>query len=230
MSGGSKTRGGKKTGGKRQATAAERMPTILRLLDETYPGATTALDWKDPVQLLVATILSAQCTDVRVNQVTPQLFARFPDAAALAAAPIDELEGLIRTTGFFHNKAKAIKGTAQRLVERHGGEVPRSMEATLELPGVARKTANVVLGTAYALPTGIVVDTHVKRVAARLGLTTEEDPEKIERDLMQLLPQDRWIGFSHQLILHGRAICQARRPQCESCSLAPHCPSAGTFA
>jgi endonuclease III len=212
------------------AGAKERMPTILGALEETYPNATTALDWKDPVQLLVATVLSAQCTDVRVNQVTPALFARFPDAGALASAPIAELEELIRTTGFFHNKAKAIKAATKLLAERHGGEVPRSMEAMLELPGGARKTANVVLGTAYALPTGIVVDTHVSRVAGRLGLTSQADPVKIERDLMQLVPQERWVHFSHAMVLHGRHVCQARKPLCESCSLAPCCPSAGTFA
>jgi endonuclease-3 len=211
------------------ATAAERLAAILPLLEQTYPTATTALRWQDPVQLLVATILSAQCTDVRVNQVTPALFARLPDAAALAAAPATELEALVRTTGFFRNKAKAIKGACQQLVERHDGKVPRSMEAMLELPGVARKTANVVLGTAFGLATGVVVDTHVKRLAARLGLTAEQDPDKIERDLMALVPQARWISFSHQLILHGRALCHARKPECRSCPLAPHCPSAGTL-
>jgi endonuclease III len=217
-------------GTRKMGSAKERLPAILKALEETYPNATTALEWKDPVQLLVATILSAQCTDVRVNQVTPALFARFPDAEALASAPIADLEELIRTTGFFRNKAKAIKAAAKLLAERHGGEVPRSMEAMLELPGVARKTANVVLGTAYQLATGVVVDTHMKRVAARLGLTTEEDPEKIERDLMQLVPQERWVRFSHVMVLHGRHICQARKPLCETCPLAPCCPSAGTFA
>lgn len=210
--------------------APERVAAILRLLDQHYPGATTALRWETPLQLLVATILSAQCTDERVNRVTPALFARFPDAAALAAAPLEELESLIRTTGFFHNKARSIKEACRLLAERHAGEVPPSMDALLELPGVARKTANVVLGTAHRLPTGIVVDTHVKRVASRLGLTAEQDPEKIERELMKLVPVERWISFSHQLILHGRAICQARKPLCQQCPLAPHCPSAEILA
>jgi len=242
-------RGGKKSAGPARAASAPpvakrgktpagaparvdpvRLAAIQRLLDEAYPEPTTALDWREPVQLLVATILSAQCTDERVNQVTPALFARFPDAAALAEAPIEELERLVHTTGFFRNKAKAIQGAAKLLVERHGGEVPRSMEAMLELPGVARKTANVVLGTAYGLTTGIVVDTHVKRLATRLGLTTEEDPEKIERDLMALVAKERWIALAHELILHGRAICHARRPACPGCLLAPHCPSAGKAA
>jgi endonuclease-3 len=203
-----------------------RVARILALLEESYPKATTALGYRSPLQLLCATILSAQCTDVRVNQVTPMLFAKFPDAASLAAAPAAELEEIIHSTGFFRAKAKSIKATCKLLAERHGGEVPRTMEAMLELRGVARKTANVVLGNAYGLTTGIVVDTHVRRLAERLGLSGQEDPEKIERELMAIIPEARWIAFSHQLILHGRAICVARKPRCGECPLAPHCPSA----
>jgi endonuclease-3 len=204
---------------------AERLQRILELLAATYPGARTALRWDTPVQLLVATILSAQCTDERVNQVTPVLFATYPTAAALAAAPRAALEEIIRTTGFFRNKAKAIQGACKILATQHGGEVPRDLERLIQLPGVARKTANVVLGSAYGLATGVVVDTHVARLAARLALSAETDPQKIERDLMRLIPQERWIAFSLQTILHGRAVCQARKPRCGECSLAPHCPS-----
>jgi endonuclease-3 len=221
-----------------QKTAAKKTPAadpgrvarILDLLERSYPEPTTALDWKTPLQLLVATILSAQCTDERVNKVTPALFRRYPDAASLAAAEIGELEQLIHSTGFFRNKAKAIKGAAAAIAEQHGGKVPRSMEQMVELPGVARKTANVVLGTAYGLATGVVVDTHVKRVSGRLGLTGHTDPNKIERDLMAAVPEERWIALGHQLILHGRALCQARKPSCGECPLAPHCPSAETPA
>jgi endonuclease-3 len=203
-----------------------RVERILELLAAAYPDARTALHWETPVQLLVATILSAQCTDERVNQVTPVLFAAYPTAAALAAAPRAAIEEIIRSTGFFHNKAKAIQGACKILAAQHGGEVPRDLEQLVQLPGVARKTANVVLGSAYGLPTGIAVDTHVARLAGRLGLSTESDPEKIERDLMRLIPQARWIAFSLQMILHGRAVCQARKPRCAECSLASWCPSA----
>jgi endonuclease-3 len=199
---------------------------MLRGLDHLYPAADCELDRKNPFQLLCATILSAQCTDERVNQVSPVLFARFPTPAALAQAPVPVLEDIIRSTGFFRNKAKNLRGAARLLHEKWDGEVPRSMADLLELPGVARKTANVVLGTAFGIATGIVVDTHVTRLARRLGLSRETTPEKIETDLMQIVPQQRWILFSHQLIWHGRRTCHARRPNCDACRLAPHCPSA----
>jgi endonuclease-3 len=207
---------------------AETMIDVSAMLDilaRTYPDATTALDWETPLQLLVATILSAQCTDERVNMVTPDLFRRYPDAASFAAAKLPELEEAIRTTGFFRNKAKAIKGACKKIGEDHGDEVPRTMEAMVELPGVARKTANVVLGTAFGLATGVAVDTHVKRLAGRLGLSAETDPQKIERDLMRVIPEERWVQAGHQLILHGRHVCQARKPRCGGCPLAKICPS-----
>lgn len=203
-----------------------RLAKMLPILDRTYPDAKCALVHQNPLQLLVATILSAQCTDERVNKVTPDLFARFPDAAALAAADVSELEKMIHSTGFFRAKAKSIQGASRLLVSRFGAKVPQSMEQLLTLPGVARKTANVVLGTAYGIAAGVVVDTHVKRLAGRLGLSKQEDPTKIEEDLMRLLPKSRWISFSHQLVLHGRQICQARKPRCKECSLAQLCPSA----
>ncbi|MBN2575929.1 MAG: endonuclease III [Deltaproteobacteria bacterium] len=206
--------------------APARMQAILRELDRLYPAADCELDRKNPFQLLCATILSAQCTDERVNMVTPALFARFPTPAALAEAPRPVLEDMIRSTGFFRNKAKSLLGAARMLADKWAGEVPRSMDELLELPGVARKTANVVLGTAYGIPAGVVVDTHVTRLAQRLGLTRETTPEKIERDLMSIVPRERWILFSHQLIWHGRRVCAARQPDCDVCPLAPHCPSA----
>jgi endonuclease-3 len=229
----------KKTATKPKKTAAAKRPVggapdparvrrILAALERTYPEANTALDWETPLQLLVATILSAQCTDERVNKVTPALFKRDPTAKALAGAETAELEEMIHSTGFFRNKAKAIKGAAAAIVEQHGGEVPRSMEQMVELPGVARKTANVVLGTAHGLATGVVVDTHVRRLAGRLGLSAQDDPVKIEQDLMAALPQEHWISFGHRLILHGRAICQARKPRCAECPLTDDCPSAET--
>lgn len=202
------------------------MQAILRQLDRLYPAADCELDRKNPFQLLCATILSAQCTDERVNMVTPALFARFPTPAALAEAPRPVLEDMIRSTGFFRNKAKNLLGAARLLAEKWAGAVPRSMDELLELPGVARKTANVVLGTAFGIPAGVVVDTHVTRLAHRLGLTRETTPEKIERDLMHVVPRERWILFSHQLIWHGRRICGARKPDCDICPLVPHCPSA----
>jgi endonuclease-3 len=208
-------------------TREERTRKIVALLAKHHPDAACALAWRDPYQLIAATILSAQCTDARVNLVTPALFRRYPDAAALARADRAELEGLIRSTGFYHNKAKSLLGMAQALVERHGGEVPRSMEALVELPGVARKTANVVLGTAFGIAEGIVVDTHVIRLAGRMGLTQEEDPVKIERDLMAVVPRDRWIAFAHQMTWHGRKVCAARKPKCGECPLAKVCPSCG---
>ncbi|MFN3412518.1 MAG: endonuclease III [Thermoanaerobaculum sp.] len=197
------------------------------LLDEAYPEARCELSHRNAYELLVATILSAQCTDARVNQVTPAFFARFPNAQALAHANQEEVEELIKSTGFYRNKAKALLGMAKALVERHCGEVPRDMEAMVNLPGVGRKTANVVLGTAYGLATGIVVDTHVARVSQRLGLTTAQDPEKIEQDLMALFPKDQWVALSHRLILHGRYVCKARKPACSSCRLAEVCPRVG---
>jgi endonuclease-3 len=204
----------------------KRVTDILRVLDETYPNADCELHYRDPFQLLCATILSAQCTDERVNRTTPALFQRFPTPAAMAQADATELEGMIRSTGFFRQKAKSLIGTSRALVEKHGGQVPRTMEQLLHLPGVARKTSNVVLGTAYGIAAGVVVDTHVQRVSLRLGLTRSASPEKIEEDLQAVIPQDRWIKFAHQLIWHGRRLCFARKPDCEHCPLVPHCPSA----
>jgi endonuclease-3 len=206
-----------------------RVAALLEILDRSYPGATTALRHENPLQLLVATILSAQCTDERVNRTTPALFARYPDAPALAAAPQAELEVLIRSTGFFRNKARAIRECCADIVTRHGGEVPRTMEGLVALRGVGRKTANVVLGNAYGVP-GIVVDTHVQRLSRRLGLSGEIDPVKIELALMPLVPRERWTAFSHWLILHGRQVCAARKPRCSACALAPHCPRVGVTA
>ncbi len=178
------------------------------------------------MQLLVATILSAQCTDERVNRVTPALFKKYPDARALAGANRSDLEALVRSTGFFRNKAKSIQGAAQAIVSRHGGAVPKTMEELLELPGVARKTANVVLGTAFGIASGFVVDTHVGRLTRRMGLTKEEDPVKVEREMQSLLPQSRWILTAHRLIWHGRRVCKARNPDCGGCMVNKICPSA----
>jgi len=199
---------------------------ILALLEQAHPDARIALNFSTPLELLVATILSAQCTDVRVNQVTPALFRRYPDAAAYAAANPAGLEEEIRSTGFFRNKAKSIIGCAQALVERHGGEVPCTMDELTALPGVGRKTANVVLGNAFDVP-GMVVDTHVKRVSTRLGWTRQGDPVKIEADLCRLLPQERWTMASHILIFHGRRICKAPTPHCSSCPVLERCPRMG---
>ncbi len=204
----------------------KRAQEILTLLKHLYPDATCSLNYETPVQLLVATILSAQCTDERVNLVTPALFKRFPDAPSLAAANRAELETLIRSTGFYRNKAKNIQGACQKIVEDFGGEVPKRMEDLLQLPGVARKTANVVLAHAYGILEGVTVDTHVKRLSGRLGLTEHKDPVQIERDLMELLPQPEWENFSIRLIYHGRAVCKARQPMCNICHLAHLCPSA----
>lgn len=205
------------------AERRERLAKIFKLLDQTYPNATTELNYRNAWELLVATILSAQCTDKRVNEVTPGLFARYPTVHDFAAANQAELAEQIRSTGFFNNKAKAIIGAARKIVADFGGQVPRTMEEMLTIPGCARKTANVVLGTAYGIPSGIVVDTHVERVARRLDLTRESNPEKIERDLMAIVPRDRWILFSHQMILHGRRVCTARRPRCAECVLKDLC-------
>lgn len=198
---------------------------ILAILKETYPGATCSLNYDTPIQLLVATILSAQCTDERVNKVTPELFRCFPDAVSLANTDITTLEGLIRSTGFYRNKAKNIQGSCQKIVSDFNGEVPQTMEELLTLPGVARKTANVVLANAFGINAGVTVDTHVKRLSNRLGLTTHSDPLKIERDLIKQLPQPEWENFSIHLIYHGRAVCQGKKPQCDRCVLFDLCPS-----
>jgi endonuclease III len=190
-----------------------------------YPDAHCELDFKTPFQLIVATILSAQCTDKRVNMVTPLLFQTFPTAASLADAPPEKLEEIIKSTGFFRNKTKSLIGLGKALVERHNGEVPDSMEELVKLPGIGRKTANVVLGNAFGKNEGIVVDTHVARVSYRLGLTRETDPVKIEQDLMPLFPREDWALLSHLLIFHGRRVCEARRPKCEICVLNDICPS-----
>lgn len=204
----------------------QRALEILIRLKRLYPEAPCTLNYETPVQLLVATILSAQCTDERVNQVTPELFRRFPDAAAFAAANVEEIETLVRSTGFYRNKSKNIQATCRMIMTEFGGEVPNRMEELLKLPGVARKTANVVLAHAYDIHAGVTVDTHVKRLSNRLGLTEHTDPIRIERDLIRLLPQEDWENWSIRLIYHGRAICQARKPLCEACVLADLCPSA----
>lgn len=199
---------------------------IERLLRKAYPDATCELGHRNALELAVATILSAQCTDKRVNMVTPALFARYPDVFALAAADQRDVEALIKSTGFFRNKAKSLIGMAKAVVARHGGEVPRTMEELVVLPGVGRKTANVILGNAFGLNEGIVVDTHVARLSARLGLTRETDPVKIERALMPLFPRSSWTLLSHLLIWHGRRVCDARKPRCADCVLRRICPSA----
>jgi endonuclease-3 len=202
-----------------------RLRRIIARLEREFPAAHCALDHGSPLELLVATILSAQCTDARVNLVTPSLFAKYRNAGAYAAADPRVLEREIQSTGFFRNKTKAILGMAQALVERHGGRVPDTMDALVALPGVGRKTANVVLGNAFGKNEGVVVDTHVQRISGLLGLTRERTPEKIERDLMALVPRAKWTVFSHLLILHGRKTCIARRPRCDSCRLSELCPS-----
>lgn len=204
----------------------ERTATILDRLAREYPDATCALIHANPFQLLVATILSAQCTDEQVNRVTPALFARFPDAAALAGADLAEVEALVHSTGFFRNKARALVGLGQALVADHDGQVPATMAELVRLPGVGRKTANVVLGNAFGRDEGIVVDTHVARLSRRLGLAAGDSPEAIERELMALVPRDAWTLWAHLLIFHGRQVCPARRPRCASCVVADLCPSA----
>ena len=204
----------------------QRAIEILIRLKRLYPEAPCTLNYQTPVQLLVATILSAHCPDERVNQVTPELFRRFPDAASLAKANPEEREALIRSTGFYRNKAKNIQGACRMIMAEFGGEVPKRMEELLKLPGVARKTANVVLAHAYDIHEGVTVDTHVKRLSNRLGLTEHTDPIRIERDLMRLLPQPEWENWSIRLVYHGRAVCQARKPLCADCVLADLCPSA----
>lgn len=205
--------------------APERIAAILKGLDEAYPNAVCALHHKSPWELLVATILSAQCTDVRVNMVTPELFKRLPTPAAMAKAGLPELEELIRTTGFFRNKAKSIKGAAETITTKFGGKVPQTLEELITVPGAARKTANVVLGVSFGLAEGVVVDTHVFRIAHRLSLAKGDTAQAVEQELMKVIPQNKWIDFSHQVIHHGRQICIARKPRCHECNLETLCHS-----
>jgi len=216
---------GKTRGGTLGPTNPKRVSAILQKLDEAYPDATCELKHANPFQLLISTILSAQCTDVRVNQVTETLYKKYPNPQAFAYANPAELEQEIRPTGFFRNKTKSLMGASKAVVEKFGGEVPRSMQEILSLPGVARKTGNVVLGTAFGIAAGVVVDTHVQRLSNRLELTKNQDPKKVEQDLMNVIPKDRWIKFSHQLIWHGRRVCIARKPKCSICNLEPLCNS-----
>jgi len=206
-----------------------RRERVLQKLRELYPGAECALHYKKPFELLVATILSAQSTDKTVNQITPALFQKYPSPVAMANAALPELEELVRSSGFFHNKAKNLKAGATALVNDHHGEVPQTMEELIKLPGVGRKTANVVLGNAFNINAGVVVDTHIQRLSQRLGFSDEQTPDKIERDLMAIVPQEEWTAFSHRMIQHGRQICSARKPKCDECLLAPECPSQQTY-
>jgi endonuclease-3 len=205
--------------------APERIAAILKGLDEAYPNVECALHHTSPWELLVATILSAQCTDVRVNMVTPELFKRFPTPATMAKAKLPELEDLIRTTGFYRNKAKSIQGAGKAVTERFGGKVPQTLAELITIPGAARKTANVVLGVSFKKAEGVVVDTHVFRIAHRLSLAKGDTAQKVEQELMGVIPQDRWIAFSHQLIHHGRQVCIARKPKCDRCNLEQLCHS-----
>lgn len=207
--------------------AKDRVHPVLKGLRKLYPDAHCELDFKSPLQLLIATILSAQCTDKRVNMVTPALFKRYRNAKDFAQAPLPELEAMIRSTGFYRSKAMSIKETCKAIAERFGGEVPERMEDLLTLRGVARKTANVILGTAYGKAEGVVVDTHVKRLSYRLGLTEETDPPKIEQDMMKLVPRKDWIFFGHSMIWHGRRVCFAADPDCQGCLLNKVCPKRG---
>jgi len=220
-----KKKAARSTRGKRHGTDPRRVRAILAGLDKAYPAATCELNHKNAFQLLVATILSAQCTDVRVNMVTPVLFAKYPTPADLAYANPRDIEEMIRSTGFFRAKTKSIMGACKKIVEEFGGQVPRTMEEILTLPGVARKTGNVVLGTAYGIASGVVVDTHMLRLSARLDLTKHDEPKKVEQDLMRVIPQERWIQFSHQIIWHGRRVCAARKPNCIECNLERLCYS-----
>ncbi len=222
----------KKTTSKKPSTAKrtsradlvpDRVAAILKGLDEAYPEVDCALIHSSPWELLVATILSAQCTDVRVNMVTPELFRQFPTPEAMAKATLTQLEALIRTTGFFRNKARSIKGAAAKVVTEFGGKVPETLAELITIPGAARKTANVVLGVCFGKAEGVVVDTHVFRIARRLGLAKGDTPQKVEQELMKILPRDRWIAFSHQLIHHGRQVCDARKPKCDCCNLEQLC-------
>jgi endonuclease-3 len=213
-----------------QAAKTERLRQLLAVLERTYPNAHCELNYANPLELLVATILSAQCTDERVNLVTATLFKKYRSAADFARAPLGELQQAIKSTGFFHSKAKSIQACCQALVERYGGEVPRSMEELVALKGVGRKTANVVLGNAFSINVGVVVDTHVVRLAHRLGLSSQKDPAKIEQDLMRLVPQAEWTMLSHWLIWHGRRRCFARQPDCPHCEMTSLCPRLGVKA
>jgi endonuclease-3 len=215
----------RKTAASAAGTDPKRVAAILVGLDAAYPNATCELSFSNAFQLLIATILSAQCTDVRVNQVTSELFKKYTKPEDFAYASPVELEKEIRPTGFFRNKTKSIMGASKGLIEQFGGEVPRTMEEILTLPGVARKTGNVVLGTAYGIASGVVVDTHVIRLSQRLDLTHNDEPKKIEQDLMKVIPENKWIKFSHQLIWHGRRVCAARKPKCAECNLEPLCYS-----
>jgi len=210
-------------------SATRRIGTVIQLLREHYPRARTALEFRNPLEILVATILAAQCTDERVNRITPGLFRKYPTAAAFAGADRTALEQEIRSAGFFRNKAKAIIGAARRIVEEYDGAVPDSMEALITLPGVARKTANIVLSAGYGKAEGIAVDTHAGRLSRRLGLSRHEDPDKVERDLLAAVPKDDWLDFNFLLVEHGRALCLARKPKCPDCFLRPLCPSAEAF-
>src|SRR6202522_2665212 len=210
---------------RRNPLAPERISALLERLAKAYPGAECALHHRDAWELLVATILSAQCTDARVNMVTPALFKRFPTPTDFAHAPLVEIEEEIRSTGFYHNKAKSLNGAARKLLAEYGGKIPQTMEELLTLPGVARKTANVVLGVAFGKAVGVVVDTHVLRLSRRLELTKETEPVPVEKDLMKIIPQDHWIAFSHEMIHHGRQVCIARKPRCANCTLEPLCYS-----
>ena len=210
----------------KNAETAKRARAIQRALDKLYPDAKCALHHNNPLELLIATILSAQCTDERVNKVTPALFARYPDAKAFAAADQTELETLIRSTGFFRNKAANIRACCKAIVEKHAGQVPRTMEELVPLPGVGRKTANVILGNAFDVP-GIPVDTHVGRLSRRMGLTEHDDPVKVESDLMALIAKSEWTMFGHRMIFHGRQVCQARKPNCAECAVKKICPMIG---
>jgi endonuclease-3 len=215
----------KKTQPARGPLAPERVEAILKGLDEAYPEAVCALTHRSPWELLVATILSAQCTDVRVNMVTPALFKRFPTPAAMSKATLPELEELIRTTGFYRNKARSIQGAGKAVVERFGGKVPETLAELITIPGAARKTANVVLGVSFGKAEGVVVDTHVFRISRRLELAKGDTVQEVERELMHVIPRDRWISFSHQIIHHGRAVCEARKPKCDQCNLEQLCNS-----
>ena len=209
--------------------ARKRVGGIIRILRREYPSTRTALHFETPLEILVATILAAQCTDERVNKITPGLFKKYPTAAGFAQADRAELEAEIRSTGFFRNKAKSIIGAAQKIVQDFGSEVPSTMEELITLPGVARKTANIVLSSAFSKAEGIAVDTHVKRLSGRLGLSRESDPDKIERDLMRIVPRKDWLDFNYLLVDHGRKVCQARKPRCPLCALRKLCPSAVKF-
>ncbi|MCB9147209.1 MAG: endonuclease III [Caldilineaceae bacterium] len=215
----------KKATKKRLPAASKRMPEILERLHEAYPDVKCELNHRNALELLVATILSAQCTDARVNMVTPALFEKYPSAEAFANADITELEEMVRSTGFYRNKASNIQEACRRIVTEYGGEVPQTMDELLTLKGVARKTANVVLGTWFGIADGVVVDTHVKRLSNKLALTKESDPIKIEKDLMKLTPQSEWVDLSHLLIFHGRRVCNARKPNCAECTINHLCPS-----